>query len=143
MNSDDRNNWVTSNRKKNVQNIQYGVDINDREAVLKEYNRMKKKHNIVGVILAIFALLISFYFFDFYMVNNYTYFDTTIQKLDVQTVSYSSDAQTMEIQMTIQYKIDATKAENILTEYTNNSFLSLNLPAAINEGVSIHADDSI
>ena len=69
MNSDDRNNWVTSNRKKNVQNIQYGVDINDREAVLNEYNRMKKKHNIVGVFLAIFALLISFYFFDFYMVN--------------------------------------------------------------------------
>lgn len=56
-------------------------------------------------------------YFDFYLVNDYTYFDTTIQKLDVETISYSSDAQTMDIQMTIQYKIDPTKAETILTEF--------------------------
>lgn len=69
MNSDDRNNWVTSNRKKNVQNIQYGVDINDREAVLKEYNHIKRKHHIVGIFLSFFVILLSFYIFDFYMVN--------------------------------------------------------------------------
>ena len=63
-------------------------------------------------------------YFDFYMVNSYTYFDTTIQKLEVSTVSYSSDAQTMDIQMTIQYKIDASKAETILTEYINMKSLS-------------------
>lgn len=58
-------------------------------------------------------------YFDFYMTNTYTYFDTTIQKLDIDTISYSSDAQTMDIQMTVQYKIDPTKAENILQEYIN------------------------
>lgn len=62
-------------------------------------------------------------YFDFYLTNEYIYFDTTIQKLDINTVSYSSDAQTMDIQLTIQYKIDPTKAENILTEYTNMNSL--------------------
>lgn len=63
-------------------------------------------------------------YFDFYLTNTYTYFDTTIQKLDIQTVSYSSDAQTMDISMTVQYKIEPAKAENILIEYTNMSSLA-------------------
>ena len=42
-----------------------------------------------------------------------------MQKLEINTSSYSSDAQTMNIQMTVQFKIDPGKAENILTEYTN------------------------
>ncbi|MCH5180012.1 MAG: prohibitin family protein [Erysipelotrichales bacterium] len=58
-------------------------------------------------------------YFDFYFTNSYTYFDTTVQKLDIRTSSYSSDAQTMEISLTVQYKIDPSKAENILTEYTS------------------------
>ena len=74
-------------------------------------------------------------YFDFYMVNDYTYFDTTIQKLDVQTVSYSSDAQTMDIQMTIQYKIDATKAENILTEYINMKSLAQRIEKVADDNV--------
>ena len=58
-------------------------------------------------------------YFDFCLTTNYTYFDTTVQKLEINTSSYSSDAQTMNIQMTVQFKIDPRKAENILTEYTN------------------------
>lgn len=58
-------------------------------------------------------------YFDFCLTTNYTYFDTTVQKLEINTSSYSSDAQTMNIQMTVQFKIDPGKAENILTEYTN------------------------
>ena len=73
--------------------------------------------------------------FDFHLVNTYTYFDTTIQKLDVSTVSYSSDAQTMDIQMTIQYKIDATKAENILTEYINMNSLSQRIEKVADDNV--------
>ena len=45
-------------------------------------------------------------YFDFYLVNDYIYFDTTIQRLEVDSESYSSDAQTMDILMTVQYKID-------------------------------------
>lgn len=58
-------------------------------------------------------------YFDFCLTRSYTFFDTTVQKLDIQTMSYSSDAQTMDISMTIQYKIDADKAEDILIEYTS------------------------
>ena len=63
-------------------------------------------------------------YFDFYVFNDYIYFDTTIQKLEIRTSSYSSDAQTMDIEMTVQYKIDPTKAENILTEYISLDSLS-------------------
>ena len=41
-------------------------------------------------------------YFDFYLFNDYIYFDTTIQKLEIRTSSYSSDAQTMDIEMTVQ-----------------------------------------
>ena len=63
-------------------------------------------------------------YFDFYLFNDYIYFDTTIQKLEIRTSSYSSDAQTMDIEMTVQYKIDPTKAENILTDYISLDSLS-------------------
>lgn len=63
-------------------------------------------------------------YFDFYLFNDYIYFDTTIQKLEIRTSSYSSDAQTMDIEMTVQYKINPTKAENILTEYISLDSLS-------------------
>ena len=63
-------------------------------------------------------------YFDFYLVNDYIYFDTTIQKLEVDTESYSSDAQTMDIQMTVQYKIDPLKVVDILTEYMNMESLA-------------------
>lgn len=58
-------------------------------------------------------------YFDFYLTHDYILFDTTVQKLEVNTVSYSSDAQTMDISMTIQYKIDSSKVVNILTEYVS------------------------
>ena len=63
-------------------------------------------------------------YFDFYLVNDYIYFDTTIQRLEVDTESYSSDAQTMDIQMTVQYKIDPLKVVDILTEYLNMESLA-------------------
>ena len=63
-------------------------------------------------------------YFDFYLVNDYIYFDTTVQRLEVDTESYSSDAQTMDIQMTVQYKIDPLKVVDILTEYLNMESLA-------------------
>ncbi len=62
--------------------------------------------------------------FDLFLLNEYTYFDTTVQKLDIVTTSYSWDAQTMEISVTLQYKIDPTKVENILLEYINMDSLA-------------------
>lgn len=63
-------------------------------------------------------------YFDFYMINTYAYFDTTVQKLEMHTESYSSDAQTMDIDMTVQFKIDPLRAADILVEYSTMESLS-------------------
>ena len=136
-----------------------------KKGVITVNDKATKKKNLVGAIISVSGLVLtilvppSFHqveagqvavvkslgkvvgtrhpgtYFDFHLVNEYTYFDTTIQKLDVSTASYSSDAQTMEIQMTIQYKIDATKAENILTEYTNMTSLAQRIEKVADDNV--------
>lgn len=136
-----------------------------KKGVITVNDKGTKKKNLIGAIISVSGLVLtilvppSFHqveagqvavvkslgkvvgtrhpgtYFDFHLVNEYTYFDTTIQKLDVSTASYSSDAQTMEIQMIIQYKIDATKAENILTEYTNMSSLAQRIEKVADDNV--------
>ena len=54
----------------------------------------------------------------------YTKFDKTVQKLDLRTASYSSDAQTMTIDMTIQFKIDPTRVQDIYLEYVTMESLA-------------------
>ena len=136
-----------------------------KKGVITVNDKGTKKKNLVGAIISVSGLVLtilvppSFHqveagqvavvkslgkvvgtrhpgtYFDFHLVNEYTYFDTTIQKLDVSTASYSSDAQTMEIQMTIQYKIDATKAETILTEYINMDSLAQRIEKVADDNV--------
>ena len=55
--------------------------------------------------------------YDFWVTNKYIKYDTKVQNLDTQTMAYSSDAQTMNIQMTIQYQIDSEKVADIATQY--------------------------
>jgi regulator of protease activity HflC (stomatin/prohibitin superfamily) len=55
--------------------------------------------------------------FDFWMTNTYTHYDTKVQNVDIATSAYSSDAQTMEIAMTLQYQIIPDKVIDIATEY--------------------------
>lgn len=74
-------------------------------------------------------------YFAFCLTSKYIYFDTTVQKLDINTNSYSSDAQTMNIQMTVQYRIDPSKAENILTEYSNMSSLAQRIEKVADDNV--------
>jgi regulator of protease activity HflC (stomatin/prohibitin superfamily) len=49
--------------------------------------------------------------------NSYVVYDTKVQNLDTTTMAYSSDAQTMDIQMTIQYQIISDKVIDIATQY--------------------------
>ena len=44
-------------------------------------------------------------YFDFWLLRTYLYYDATVQNLSVTTQAYSKDAQTMDIQMTLQYQI--------------------------------------
>lgn len=52
-----------------------------------------------------------------WITNSYIKYDTKVQNLDTVTMAYSSDAQTMDIQMTIQYQIISDKVVEIATQY--------------------------
>ncbi|MBQ8504790.1 MAG: hypothetical protein IJ492_00865, partial [Clostridia bacterium] len=54
-------------------------------------------------------------YFDFWISNQYQMYDTTVQQEEIKTACYSSDAQTMDIDMVVQYQIrsaDAIKIAN-------------------------------
>lgn len=55
--------------------------------------------------------------FDLWFVNKYQKYDTKVQNVDINTAAYSSDAQTMEVAMTLQYQIMADKVVDIATQY--------------------------
>lgn len=57
--------------------------------------------------------------FDVWFMNSYVKYDTKVQNLETDTAAYSSDAQTMDIQMTIQYQILSDKVVDIATQYGN------------------------
>lgn len=55
--------------------------------------------------------------FDFWITNTYSKYDAKVQNLDISTAAYSSDAQTMDVTMTLQYQIMSDKAIEIAKEY--------------------------
>ena len=61
--------------------------------------------------------------YDLWITNKYVKYDTKVQNLETQTMAYSSDAQTMDIQMTIQYQILTDKVADIATQYGKLSVL--------------------
>ena len=56
-------------------------------------------------------------YFDFWITNTIQKYDTKTQTISINTATYSSDAQTMDIQMTVQYKIMSDKAIKIAEQY--------------------------
>ena len=56
-------------------------------------------------------------YYDFWMTNTYTKYDAKVQNVDITTAAYSSDAQTMDVQMTLQYKIMGDNIVDIATQY--------------------------
>lgn len=55
--------------------------------------------------------------FDLWFLNKYQKYDTKVQNVDITTAAYSSDAQTMEVAMTLQYQIQIDKVIDIATQY--------------------------
>lgn len=55
--------------------------------------------------------------YDLWITNKYVKYDTKVQDFEVFTAAYSSDAQPMEIAMTIQYQILSDKVVDIATQY--------------------------
>ena len=56
-------------------------------------------------------------YYDLWVTNKYVKYDAKVQNLETQTMAYSLDAQTMDIQMTIQYQIISDKVVDIATQY--------------------------
>lgn len=56
-------------------------------------------------------------YYDFWMTKSYTKYDTKVRNVDITTAAYSSDAQSMDIQMTLQYQIMSDNITDIVTQY--------------------------
>ena len=63
-------------------------------------------------------------YFDFWLTESYEYYDAKVQNMEISAQAYSKDAQTMSIAMTVQYKIDESKAINIANQYGSVSLLA-------------------
>ncbi len=77
-------------------------------------------------------------YFDFWLTEKYQKYDAKVQNLSIATTAYSKDAQTMDVNMTVQYQIDVTKAIEIANHYGNLSVLSNRI-----ESVSIEKAKSV
>ena len=114
---------------------------------LTVYKERRLKINAIGLIIAIVGLLgmvlvpASFHtveagqvavvkhlgeaknvrtagtYFDFWVTEKYEYYDAKVQNMDIKTQAYSKDAQTMNIAMNIQYRIDESKVIDIANHY--------------------------
>lgn len=65
--------------------------------------------------------------FDFWITESYQKYDAKVQNIDIATAAYSSDAQTMDIQMTLQYQIMPDKVMDIVKQYGSLEMLQSRL----------------
>lgn len=55
--------------------------------------------------------------FDLWVTTSYQKYDTKVQNVEITTAAYSSDAQTMDVAMTLQYQIMPDKVTDIAIQY--------------------------
>lgn len=68
-------------------------------------------------------------YFDLWMVNSYKKYDAKVQDNTIETMAYSSDAQTMTVQMTLQYQIMPDKVIDIANQYGSLEALDTRITA--------------
>lgn len=56
-------------------------------------------------------------YFDFWLTNVYQTYDAKVQGVNIDTMTYSSDAQTMNVAMTLQYQIMSDRVVEIAKQY--------------------------
>ncbi len=62
-------------------------------------------------------------YFDFWLLNTYEIYDAKVQNVEIATSAYSSDAQTMDVTMTLQYQIMSNKVVDIAKQYGSLAIL--------------------
>jgi regulator of protease activity HflC (stomatin/prohibitin superfamily) len=71
--------------------------------------------------------------FDLWVTNSYQKYDTKVQTVEINTAAYSSDAQPMDIAMTLQYQIIPDKVVEIATHYGTLNVLESRLSSVVVE----------
>lgn len=71
--------------------------------------------------------------YDLWVTKSYERYDVTVQNLDITTMTYSSDAQTMDIEMTVQYQIDPEKTVEITKKFGSLALLQTKLESIVVE----------
>jgi regulator of protease activity HflC (stomatin/prohibitin superfamily) len=71
--------------------------------------------------------------YDLWVVTKYEKYDTKVQNVDVATMAYSSDAQTMDVAMTFQYQIITDKVTDIATVYGSLDALQARIQSIVIE----------
>lgn len=67
--------------------------------------------------------------YDFWVTNSYQKYDAKVQNVEITTAAYSSDAQTMDVQMTLQYQIMSDKVIEISKQYGSLELLQSRIQA--------------
>lgn len=71
--------------------------------------------------------------FDLWATNTYVGYDAKVQKVDIETMTYSSDAQTMDVSMTLQYSINPDEVIEITKQYGSLDLLQAKLESIVIE----------
>ena len=71
--------------------------------------------------------------YDLWVIAKYEKYDTKVQNVEVTTMAYSSDAQTMDIAMTFQYQIITDKVTDIATVYGSLDALQARIQSIVIE----------
>lgn len=72
-------------------------------------------------------------YFDFWLTDKYQKYDAKLQNTEITTAAYSSDAQTMDVQMTVQYQIFTEEVMDIANQYGKLDALNTRLVAVATE----------
>ena len=74
-------------------------------------------------------------YFDFWVTRNRTTYDTRVQSVPIETMAYSSDAQTMTLKMTLQYEILSDEVAQIATKYGSLDALQTRITAVVTDRI--------
>ena len=74
-------------------------------------------------------------YFDFWMTNSITKYDAKVQNVPITTAAYSSDAQTMSIEMNLQYQIYPDKVMEITKTYGSLEALQTRVQSVATERI--------
>lgn len=71
--------------------------------------------------------------FDFWLGKKYEKYDTKIRQAESETMAYSQDAQTMNLKLTVQYRIQADKVLDINKEFGSLKVLESRIKSIVEE----------